>query len=378
MLNKHIRAAMLVMLMTLATVITTAPQRAYATATPMPAPVARFFDINGNPLAGGYVYTYAAGTTTPMASYTDQSATVQNSNPVILDSSGAAQIWLSGSYKINVLDINNVQQPNYPVDNVADFHTIDNITATSTTSLSISTTTATRTFTTQNGKYFSVGAPVFIIATGSITNNMYGQVTSYIGNQLVVSIISGNGSGTFASWTITLSGTPGPQGATGASGAGSGDMLGASNLAVGAGGVANAATARTNLGLGTSATHDTGTSAGNIPLLDGSAKLPAVDGSLLTNLAGIPVVTTGVPGKIIFGAITLQWGTGIGNPSGTLASSFGTAFSGTPYMVWGQAPNSTNGLGCPTGSWTSTTFKCLAGNGSGGNEPFNYMALGPT
>lgn len=49
--------------------------------------------------------------------------------------------------------------------------------------------------------------------------------------------------------------------------------------------VANAGTARTNLGLGTASTLNVGTSANNIPQLDGNAKLPAVDGSQLTGLA---------------------------------------------------------------------------------------------
>ena len=44
------------------------------------------------------------------------------------------------------------------------------------------------------------------------------------------------------------------------------------------------ATARTSLGLGTAAVTDTGTSAGNTVVLDGSSRLPAVDGSQLTNL----------------------------------------------------------------------------------------------
>lgn len=48
--------------------------------------------------------------------------------------------------------------------------------------------------------------------------------------------------------------------------------------------LASASTARTNLGLGTAAIKDTGTSAGNVVVLDGSARLPAVDGSQLTNL----------------------------------------------------------------------------------------------
>ena len=45
-----------------------------------------------------------------------------------------------------------------------------------------------------------------------------------------------------------------------------------------------AGTARTSLGLGTAAVTNTGTSAGNTVVLDGSARLPAVDGSQLTNL----------------------------------------------------------------------------------------------
>lgn len=50
-------------------------------------------------------------------------------------------------------------------------------------------------------------------------------------------------------------------------------------------GATDATNARTNLGLGTSATLDHGTSAGNLVRLDlTTSKLPAVDGSLLTNL----------------------------------------------------------------------------------------------
>jgi hypothetical protein len=47
----------------------------------------------------------------------------------------------------------------------------------------------------------------------------------------------------------------------------------------------NVATARTNLGLGTAATQDTGTAANNVVQLDGSSRLPAVDGSQLTNIS---------------------------------------------------------------------------------------------
>lgn len=65
-------------------------------------PRLQFFDNNGDPLAGGLVYTYTAGTTTPKATYTDQGALTPNANPVVLDSAGRASIWVSGSYKIVV------------------------------------------------------------------------------------------------------------------------------------------------------------------------------------------------------------------------------------------------------------------------------------
>lgn len=63
-----------------------------------PAPQ-QYFDNNGDPLAGGKVYFYEAGTTTPKTTYTDQGGGTPNANPVILDSAGRASIWGSGNYK---------------------------------------------------------------------------------------------------------------------------------------------------------------------------------------------------------------------------------------------------------------------------------------
>lgn len=69
-------------------------------------PVARqqFVDITtGLPLSAGCVFTYATGTSTPLASYVDSTGTIPNSNPVILNSAGMAPIWLSSSlYRITV------------------------------------------------------------------------------------------------------------------------------------------------------------------------------------------------------------------------------------------------------------------------------------
>lgn len=66
-----------------------------------PAPKLQFFGSDGLPLVGGKLYTYAAGTTTPLATYTDYTGTTQNTNPVILDSYGQANVWIpdTTSYK---------------------------------------------------------------------------------------------------------------------------------------------------------------------------------------------------------------------------------------------------------------------------------------
>jgi hypothetical protein len=64
----------------------------------------QFFDNNGVILSGGKIYTYAAGTTTPQATYTSASGVTPHTNPIILDSAGrvpGGEIWLTDnlSYK---------------------------------------------------------------------------------------------------------------------------------------------------------------------------------------------------------------------------------------------------------------------------------------
>lgn len=67
-----------------------------------PSPIggyaAQFFDNNGVILSGGKIYTYAAGTTTPQATYTSASGVTPHSNPIVLDSAGrvpGGEIWLT-------------------------------------------------------------------------------------------------------------------------------------------------------------------------------------------------------------------------------------------------------------------------------------------
>jgi hypothetical protein len=83
-----------------------------------PTPKQQFFDANGNPLVAGKVYTYAGGTTTPIATFTDQAGGTANTNPIILDSRGMANIWLQPTiaYKFLITDSNDVTQ--YTTDNI--------------------------------------------------------------------------------------------------------------------------------------------------------------------------------------------------------------------------------------------------------------------
>ncbi|MGH8165580.1 MAG: hypothetical protein ACREP1_14735, partial [Rhodanobacteraceae bacterium] len=80
----------------------------------MPIAEQQFFDANGLPLAGGYIYTCVAGTScpgNPLAAYTDATGTVALPNPVVLDSGGRASIWLGTSaYKIVAENANGVVQ----------------------------------------------------------------------------------------------------------------------------------------------------------------------------------------------------------------------------------------------------------------------------
>lgn len=83
----------------------------------------QFFDNNGDPLSGGKLYTYEAGTTTPKATYTTSSGGTANANPIVLDAagrlSGSSEIWLTDgqSYKFVLKTSEDVQL--WSADNVS-------------------------------------------------------------------------------------------------------------------------------------------------------------------------------------------------------------------------------------------------------------------
>ena len=87
-------------------------------ATLSPAPKLQFFDAAGVPLVGGKLYSYQAGTTTPLATYTSQNGVTPNTNPIILDSRGEANVWLgSAPYKLALYTATDVLV--WTVDNIS-------------------------------------------------------------------------------------------------------------------------------------------------------------------------------------------------------------------------------------------------------------------
>jgi microcystin-dependent protein len=71
----------------------------------------QFFTTTGLPLTGGYLYTYQAGSTTPVNTYTDNGGTIANTNPIQLGTDGRppAEIWLTYgvNYKFVLADSTN-------------------------------------------------------------------------------------------------------------------------------------------------------------------------------------------------------------------------------------------------------------------------------
>jgi hypothetical protein len=89
-----------------------------------PLPIQKFFDNNGKPLVGGLLFTYAAGTTTKIATAKDQAGTA-NSNPIVLDYRGEANVWLDQTltYKFTLAPVGDTDPPTKPI------WTVDNISA---------------------------------------------------------------------------------------------------------------------------------------------------------------------------------------------------------------------------------------------------------
>jgi hypothetical protein len=60
----------------------------------------QFFDNNGIPNAGGLIYTYQAGSSTLLTTYTTVNGNIANTNPIVLDAYGRtpSEIWMQTGY----------------------------------------------------------------------------------------------------------------------------------------------------------------------------------------------------------------------------------------------------------------------------------------
>lgn len=80
--------------------------------SPIGGAASQFFNNDGTVLAGGKIYTYAAGTSTPKTSYTTSAGNIAHANPIVLDSAGrvpGGEVWLLAStYKFSVFTSANV------------------------------------------------------------------------------------------------------------------------------------------------------------------------------------------------------------------------------------------------------------------------------
>lgn len=64
-----------------------------------------FLGTTGLPLAGGLLYTYQAGSSTPLTSYTDVNGLIPNTNPIVLGTDGRlpSELWFQAGYNYKLV-----------------------------------------------------------------------------------------------------------------------------------------------------------------------------------------------------------------------------------------------------------------------------------
>lgn len=98
MIRRYIKLPLIAMVLVL-------PVYSQVPVAPANLPHITFVNGVGAPCAGCSLFSYAAGTTTPLATYVDASGTSTNTNPIILDVAGGANIWFgTNSYKFVLKD----------------------------------------------------------------------------------------------------------------------------------------------------------------------------------------------------------------------------------------------------------------------------------
>lgn len=169
---------------------------------------AQFFDGNGDPLSGGKLYTYSAGTTTPAVTYTSSAGNVSHSNPIILDAAGrvpgSSEIWLTDSvaYKFVLKDSNDVLQATW--DNITGINSnFVNFTAQE----EVQTATAGQTVFTLADITYTPGSnnlQVFVDGVNQIVDDSYIET-----NSTTVTFVSGLHVGALVKFTTAVSNSSG-------------------------------------------------------------------------------------------------------------------------------------------------------------------------
>lgn len=349
---------------------------------------APFVDANGNPLTGGQIFTYTAGSSTKQNTYTTSAGNVANANPILLNSNGypvsagnVVEIWLTAGvvYKFVLATATDSDPPSTPI------WTRDNISGINDTTTAIDQWVAGPAPTYISATSFSlVGDQTGTFQAGRRvkTTNSGGTIYSTISTSVfgaVTTVTVVNDSGTLDSGLsavsygllsatnpsiprrrtrqVLLSGTGAtyttPTGCT---------MI---NVRMVGGGGGGSAVTTNNGAVGTSTTFGTLTAAfgsGGIVGTAGGAGGGATNGDInLTGQSGAGFSNNTVAGVAI-----------VGSSGGSSVFGGGGASSGTPSA--GQAGIANTGGGGQGGAGSSTT---ATGSGGGAGGYCEKLIVGP-
>lgn len=248
--------------------------------------------------------------------------------------------------------------------------------ATSTDSVSIGT--GSKSFTVQAGLAYSAGARARAASSASPTNWMEGAVTSYSGTTLTLNVDATNGSGSYSSWNINLSGAQGAQGPIGPPGSGT-------TVAVQDEG-SNITPARSVLnfvGAGVTAADDAAGSRTTITIPGGGGMTDptTTKGDLIVHGTTTTRLGVGGDGMVLTAdaaqTLGVKWAVAAGTPagsSGQVQYNNAGAFGASSNLFWDSANNR---LGLGTTSPQALIHAVIAGGNVPPsltyNSPANYI-----
>lgn len=358
--------------------------------TPVVQPHVTFVNGAGLPCAACSLYTYVAGTTTPQATYTDATGTSQNTNPIVLDASGGANIWMgANSYKLVLKDVlgttlwtvdqinsarlfpcgsaNAVQIANNTVNGLA-----------CDSSITINTTTHTINIGTLPANYVTIGA-LGTPTTWTFDTTSPATALASLGGAAVVNGLA-NQLGYYAANGNTISGTNAiPNGTTATTQAGSDNStkiattayvsnpgaISPSSIALASGGAMTG-----NQGNGTKLQHSSGAiTANDCTKFDTNGN--TVDAGV--SCAAVVARTCNANGcyRIEGDGTIMEWGTisvpATGNAFNSATITFPAAFTTVPVVT-------ANAIGLPSATQDTTTPISLQFTSTTTTGAFAYMA----